>query len=213
MDITGGRVQSVRLADGSAIHCEAVVNAAGAWAGDLAKLAGLPLPVEPRKRYVYVVDCRDPPAELQSAPLTVDISGTWFRPEGRFFLCGKSPDADKEPAPDDFDQIDYEFLDSDVWPQLAARVPAFESLKVINAWAGYYDYNSLDQNAVIGPHPEVANLYFANGFSGHGVQQAAAAGRAVAELIVHSQFKTIDLSRFGYTRIARGEPVPERNVI
>ena len=89
-----------------------------------------------------------------------------------------------------------------MWPQLAARVPAFESVKVINAWAGYYDYNTLDQNAVIGAHPEVANFYFANGFSGHGAQQAAAAGRAIAELIVHGAFRTIDLTRFGYARIA-----------
>jgi glycine/D-amino acid oxidase-like deaminating enzyme len=100
-----------------------------------------------------------------------------------------------------------------VWPQLAARVPAFESVKVVNAWAGYYDYNTLDQNAVIGPHPEVQNFYFANGFSGHGAQQAAAAGRAIAELIAHGAFQTIDLTRLGYGRIVNNDPLPERNVI
>jgi glycine/D-amino acid oxidase-like deaminating enzyme len=92
-------------------------------------------------------------------------------------------------------------------------VPAFESVKVVNAWAGYYDYNILDQNAVIGPHPDLLNFYFANGFSGHGAQQGAAAGRAIAELIVHGAFETIDLTRLGYTRITRGEPLLERNVI
>jgi glycine/D-amino acid oxidase-like deaminating enzyme len=92
-------------------------------------------------------------------------------------------------------------------------VPAFEAVKVVNAWAGYYDYNALDQNAVIGPHHEVANFYFATGFSGHGAQQAAAAGRAIAELIVSGAYRTIDLTRLGYQRIAEAAPLPERNVI
>jgi glycine/D-amino acid oxidase-like deaminating enzyme len=91
-------------------------------------------------------------------------------------------------------------------------VPAFESLKVVNAWAGYYDYNTLDQNAVIGAHPEIANLYLATGFSGHGVQQGAAAGRAIADLVVHGTYRTIDLTRLGYARVAENAPLPERNV-
>ena len=137
----------------------------------------------------------------------------WFRPEGRFFLCGKSPEEEAEPRPANLDQIDHDFFEDEVWPQLAQRVPAFESVKAVNAWAGYYDYNTLDQNAVIGPHPQLANLYFANGFSGHGAQQGAAAGRAVAELIVHGGFRSLDLSRLGYGRIAERRPLLERNVI
>ena len=173
----------------------------------------LELPVEPRKRFVYVIDCREATEALRQAPLTVDPSGVWFRPEGRVFLCGKSPEDNEEPPAADLDDIDHAFFEQQVWPQLAARVPAFESVKVINAWAGYYDYNTLDQNAVIGPHPAVANFYFANGFSGHGAQQAAAAGRAIAELIAHGAFQTIDLTRLGYARIVNNAPLPERNVI
>jgi glycine/D-amino acid oxidase-like deaminating enzyme len=208
-----GRVEAILLASGARIACGALVNAAGPWAGELAALAGVPLPVEPRKRYVYVIDCREAPEALRRAPLTVDPSGVWFRPEGLFFLCGKSPDEGAEPPPTDLDLIDHAFFDREVWPQLAQRVPAFESVKVVNAWAGYYDYNTLDQNAVIGPHPQLGNLYFANGFSGHGAQQGAAAGRALAELIVHGAFRTIDLARLGYGRIAEGRPFLERNVI
>jgi sarcosine oxidase len=207
------RIAAVALASGGRIACGCLVNAAGPWAGALAALAGVRLPVEPRKRYVYVVDCRDPPDALRRAPLTVDTTGVWFRPEGRVFLCGKSPAAHEEPPIGDLDAIDHAFFDAQVWPALAARVPAFESLKVVNAWAGYYDYNTLDRNAVIGAHPDIPNLYFATGFSGHGAQQAAAAGRAIAELVVHGAYRTIDLTRLGYDRIARNAPLPERNVI
>jgi FAD-dependent oxidoreductase domain-containing protein 1 len=210
---SGERIESVRLKAGDRIACGALINAAGPWAGQVAAMAGAPLPVEPRKRYVYVVDCREATEALHRAPLTVDPSGVWFRPEGRLFICGKSPEESAEPPAVDLDSIDHAFFDSEVWPRLAARVPAFESLKVVNAWAGYYDTNTLDHNAVIGRHPDIVNLYFANGFSGHGAQQAAGAGNAVAELIVHGAFRTIDLSRLGYERIAAGRPLPERNVI
>lgn len=208
-----GRIETVALASGKTIACHNLVNAAGAWAGALSALAGVKLPVEPRKRFVYVIDCREASDALHLAPLTVDPSGVWFRPEGRVFLCGKSPEENEEPPVGDLDAIDHIFFEQQVWPQLAARVPVFESVKVTNAWAGYYDTNTLDQNAVIGPHPEVPNFFFANGFSGHGAQQAAAAGRAIAELVGHGAFQTLDLTRLGYARIVNNAPLAERNVI
>jgi glycine/D-amino acid oxidase-like deaminating enzyme len=213
IDSTGTQVCAVRLASGGRITCGTLINAAGPSAGKVAALASLRLPVEPRKRYVYVIDCRKAPAALHEGPLTVDPSGVWFRPEGRVFLCGVSPKEDQEPPPQNLDEIDYGLFEREVWPLLAMRVPPFEEIKAINAWAGFYDYNSVDQNAVIGPHPELANFYFANGFSGHGLQQAAGAGRAVAELIVYNKFQTLDLTRFGYARIAANAPLFESNVI
>jgi len=187
-----------------------VVLAAGAWTAPLAAQLGVHLPVVARKRDVFVLDS---PAVLPHCPLVIDPGGVWFRPEGRVFLCGKSPAENEEPAVGDLDHIDHAFFEQEVWPALAARVPAFESLKVVSAWAGYYDYNTLDQNAVIGAHPEIANLFLATGFSGHGAQQAAAAGRAVAELIVHGAFRTIDVGRLGYARIVDHAPLRERNII
>jgi glycine/D-amino acid oxidase-like deaminating enzyme len=202
------RVTGIRLADGRRLACGALVNAAGPQGGDIATMAGLALPVEPRKRCVFVVACRTP---LPGMPLIVDPSGIWLRPEGEVYICGIPPDHDPR-ADDDF-EVDYALFEETIWPVLAERIPAMEALKLQRAWAGHYDYNTLDQNAVIGAHPELANFYFANGFSGHGLQQAPAAGRAVAELIAHGTFRTLDLGLFGYDRIAAGRPVRELNVI
>ncbi len=206
------RIASVTLSDGETFTCDALVNAAGAGAGALARLAGITLPVGPRKRYVYVIDCPDAKEELHLGPLTVEPSGVYFRPEGRHFICGLSPEEDEEPPAMDWD-VDYAWFEERIWPVLAERVPAFEAIKVINAWVGHYDYNGLDQNAVLGRHPVIGNFYFANGFSGHGLQQGPGAGNAIAELIVHGDYRTTDLGRLGYERIMRSEPLFERNVI
>ena len=205
----GDRVTGVTLSDGRHIGCGLLVNAAGPQAGDVAALAGLALPVEPRKRCVFVVACR---ASLPRMPLLVDPTGVWIRPEGDVYICGVAPQEDDDKRASDF-EVEHALFDEVVWPMLAHRIPAMEALKLQRAWAGHYDYNTLDQNAVIGRHPEVANFLFANGFSGHGLQQSPATGRAVAELVVHGRFVSLDLSLFGYERIAAKRPVRELNVI
>jgi glycine/D-amino acid oxidase-like deaminating enzyme len=100
-----------------------------------------------------------------------------------------------------------------IWPALAERVPAFEAVRLLDTWAGHYEVNTLDHNAVIGPHPDLPGFLFANGFSGHGLQQAPAVGRGLAELIATGRYQTLDLSPLGYERIARNEPIRELNVV
>ena len=210
LDRAGDRVEGVRLASGGRIEAKWIVNAAGPQAGRVAALAGLDLPVVPKKRFVYVFDCRD--KLVPRLPLLIDPTGVWVRPEGAGYIGGISPPEDQDPDSDDF-EISYDLWEEIVWPTLAERIPAFEAVKLQRAWAGHYDYNTLDQNGIIGPHPDVPNLIFANGFAGHGIQQAPATGRAIAELIVDGRFTTIDLARFGYERIRRGEPLTELNVV
>ncbi len=210
IEMDGDRVSGVRLDDGDRIECGWVVNAAGPRAATVASMIGADLPVRPRKRFVYHFDCRTPVAP---APLTIDTNGVYFRPEGPAFIGGFSPHAD-DPDPDtldlEFDRTPFEEI---VWPSLANRVPAFEALGLLDGWAGHYAVNTLDHNAVLGPHPRVPNFLFANGFSGHGLQQAPAVGRGLAEWIAAGRYETLDLAPFGYERILRGEPMRELNVV
>jgi len=209
IDLNKKRITGVRLADGETISCAALVNAAGAWAAQVAAMAGIVLPVSPRKRQVFVFECKQ---SLPSCPLVIDPTGMYFRPESGRFLCGISPPESSDP--DAFDhQVDYAPFESTLWPMLARRVPAFEAIKFHSAWACTYAYNTLDQNAIIGPHPEVSNFYFANGFSGHGLQQSPGVGRALSELIVDGAYNGINLGRFGFERIIAKKPIRELNVV
>jgi glycine/D-amino acid oxidase-like deaminating enzyme len=204
----GPSIEKVRLRGGGVIYAGTVVNAAGPYAREVAELAGVTLPVQARKRSVFVVSC---PERLPECPLICDASGIWFRPEGDQYICGYSPDEaeDKE----EFDlQPDESAFEERVWPKLAARVPAFESLRLVSAWAGHYEYNTFDQNGLVGRHPEIPNFILANGFSGHGLQHAPAIGRGIAELIVFGEYRELDLSALRVERLYEGKPIVEHDV-
>jgi glycine/D-amino acid oxidase-like deaminating enzyme len=213
----GARVTSVTLKSGAVVQAGTVVNASGPRAALTARMAGLDLPVEPRKRTLFVFDCANTPEGTATVnggrlPLMIDPSGVFCRPEGRFFLSGAAPVEDPAVGWDDFEPRWHEFEDI-IWPALAERSPAFEAIKVVNQWAGHYDFNTLDHNLIVGRHPEVQNFVFANGYSGHGLQQGPAAGRGVSELIIYGGFRSLDLSEVGYERIVEGRPFLERAVI
>ncbi len=203
---TRARLTGVTLDDGGVIACDKVVNAAGPQAAAVAALAGIDLPVQPEKRSIFVVDCKEAPADC---PLVIDPSGIYFRPEGRHFIVG----APAQGLGDTGLEVDHHLFEDVVWPALAARVPAFETLKLISAWAGHYETNAFDHNALIGTDPRCPNLYFINGFSGHGMQHAPAAGRGLAELILHGGYRSLDLSPLGLGRLRRNRPIVELQII
>lgn len=210
LDAAGTQVQSVTLASGEKISCGSVINASGPRAARTAAMAGLSIPVEPRKRYTFIFEAEQPLD--RDLPLTIDPSGVHMRTDGQYYLAGCPPDDDPAMDYDDFVQ-DHSLWENKVWPVIAARIPQFEAIRLKNSWAGHYAFNTLDQNAVIGPHTQVGNFYFVNGFSGHGFQQSPAMGRGMSELIAYGEFRTLDLSPFSYLRIERGEPLLEKAVI
>jgi glycine/D-amino acid oxidase-like deaminating enzyme len=205
--IEGDRITAVLLADGSHIDCSHAVNAAGPWARHIAALAGVELPVFARRRTVYVISC---PTPMHPFPLLIDPTGFWIRPEGTKYIAGFSPADDRDDQPL---QPDYAAFENELWPALAHRIPALEEARLERAWAGYFEMNTFDHNAILGPHPALENFLFMNGFSGHGMQQAPIIGRAVAELLLHGRFDSLDLSEFLFTRIVENRPLHEANVI
>ena len=206
----GSRIASVTLASGEVIGCGSVVNASGTRAILTCRMAGFEIPVEPRKRFTFVFAAERPLD--RDLPLTIDPSGVHCRTDGRYYMAGCPPDDDLAVDYNDF-AMDHSLWQDKVWPAIANRIPQFDAVKLINAWAGQYDFNTLDQNAILGPHSTVLNFFFANGFSGHGLQQSPAMGRGLSEHITYGEYRSLDLSPFGYARIAANRPFVETAVI
>jgi glycine/D-amino acid oxidase-like deaminating enzyme len=206
----GSKVESVTLKSGDVVQCAKIVNASGPRAVLTAAMAGIDIPVEPRKRYTYIFDAQYPLD--RDLPLTIDPTGVHMRSDGTYYLAGCPPDDDPAVDFNDFEE-DYSIWEEKAWPAIARRIPQFEAIKLINSWIGHYAYNTFDQNAILGPHCEVENFIFLNGFSGHGFQQSPAMGRGTAELITYGEYRTLDLSAFNFDRIIRNETHTESAVI
>jgi len=204
------KVESVTLKNGDVIHCGTVVNASGPRAVLTSRMAGIEIPVEPRKRYTFIFDAAHPLD--RDLPLTIDPTGVHMRTDGQYYLAGCPPDDDPAVDYDDFVQ-DHSIWEEKVWPIIANRIPQFEAIKLINSWAGHYAFNTFDQNAIIGPHTRVENFIFVNGFSGHGFQQSPAMGRGTAEMITFGEYRSLDLSQFSFSRVERGERFDEKAII
>lgn len=211
IEMAGGRAETLRPSDGTTLSAGYLVLAAGTATRDLVRQTGFDIPVRAKKRFVFAFECR---TNLGATPLVIDPTGVYFRPEGEGFIGGASPpeECDPDVTSDDF-EVDYEFFDEFVWPALAARVPDFEAIKRGRAWAGHYDMNLFDANALIGPVPGTANVLLANGFSGHGLQQSPGVGRAIAELVVHGRYTTLDLAELSPARLIENRKLIEKNVV
>lgn len=207
----GDKVESITLKSGEVINCGQLVNAAGPRAAALAKLAGIDVPVEPRKRYSWIF-AAERPLDVD-LPLTIDPSGVHVRENGGgTYQCGGHSDYDPAVDFDDY-AMDFSMWENHVWPILANRIPQFEAIKVQSEWGGHYAMNTFDHNAIMGPHSELSNFIFLNGFSGHGLQQAPAMGRGTAEWLIYGEYRALDMSPFNYDRIPAGKPIIEKAII
>lgn len=194
--VANNRVTGVSLASGNTLRADTVINCAGAWGTELAKTAGIQLPVLPVKRQVFAFITKVPGAD--KLPGVFLPSGLYFQPEsGDTLILGKSMDED--PVGFDFKWDDKRFMEI-LWPELAEFVPVFDTLKLVRGWAGLYAVSTMDNNPFIGEWPEIKGFYLVNGFSGHGLQQGPAVGRYVAELVLGQTF-SLDLSLFSPERI------------
>jgi FAD-dependent oxidoreductase domain-containing protein 1 len=201
----GNQVIGVRLASGEVLNSNTVMNAAGAWASQIAKTADIDLPIAPTKRQVTIVETNVRPEK--TLPVLFLPSGLYVIHEGEgLFMCGKSF-ADDYVGTDDFNWDRKKFEDV-IWPELVEYIPEFDRLKILRGWAGLYEVNTLDGNAILGEWPELKGFYLANGFSGHGFQQCHAVGRYIAELML-SHPLSLDLSIFSPQRILDNAPVFE----
>jgi glycine/D-amino acid oxidase-like deaminating enzyme len=204
------RVGHVVLRAAGRIDAGVVLNSAGAsGVVEIAAQVGVAVPIETRKRCTFVFKCQE---DIGITPLTILPQGVGFRPEGRSFLANVAPPPERDPVVDYADfSIDHWLFEDIIWPVLAERVPAFEAIKLEGAWCCHYDFNTLDENAILGRIPDLDNYYIATGFSGHGLQQSPAVGRALSELITFGEYRTLDLTRFGYERVLSGKALRETN--
>lgn len=208
IELSGNRVRAVTLGDGRRLPCETLVNNTGAWANAICRMAGFEIPVAPLPRATFYFEPAEP---LGITPQTIDGQPVGIRPEGKGFITGNTDFT----RAGNFDwTVDHGLFESVIWPRLAQLAPALETLKVRNAWPCHYAYNRFDGNMLIGSWPDgPSNMFMATGFSGHGLQHAPAAGRALSELILAGSFETIDLTRFHCKRVLEGRPEPETGVL
>jgi glycine/D-amino acid oxidase-like deaminating enzyme len=207
-EVAGHAVRTMTLRSGAGIAATHFVNAAGAWAAEVGRMAGMELPIAPLRRFEHYFT---PGTPMEKLPYVKDLNRMAFRSEGPGFSGGVVDG--EEPRGFNF-EVDHDYFERAVWPAAARRFPPLEAARCHRTWAGLYEQCELDGNPIIGNWPgRLENFHVCAGFSGHGMMHAPAAGRAIAERIVHGEDRSIDLSRLGYRRVLDGEPYTERGIV
>lgn len=207
MERQGARVTAA-VTSTQRIEADTFVNAAGAWAKEICAMLGFKVPIEPLRRFEHYFECEE---TIEPLPYLKDPERLAFRPEGKGYSGGVPTLA--EPRGYNM-EADHDYFENVVWPALAHRFPQFERTKCKSTLPGLYDQNDLDGNVIIGPGADgLGNFHMLAGFSGHGLMHAPGCGLAMAELILKGRYETLDLTRFGWKRVADGAPLPERGII
>jgi FAD-dependent oxidoreductase domain-containing protein 1 len=207
MTAEGTSVRTVTLSNGEILRPRHVICAAGTWSADIAAMVGMMLPVEPMQRHDHFWECR---AEMERLPFVKDLNGLGFHNWDRGY-AGSVVDFGI-PAGENW-EVDHDYFQRIVWPHIAHRFPIMEELKLRDSWVGHYDRNRLDGNMILGNWPgKLDNFFVACGFSGHGLMHAPAVGRALSELVLHGEYRTLDLTRMGYRRVLDNEPYAESGI-
>ena len=209
--MNGDKIVNVVCKSGDEYSAGAYVNAAGPWANLIGDMIGVEIPIKPLSHDLYVAKM-PMEADVGTAYTTLPTETYWYREHktADTLICGRTKL--------DFEfgfnyDVDVPFFEKAVWPDLAAHMQSLDRLKLINYWRGCYEYNYIDHNAIIGQHPDVPNLYLINGFSGHGMMQAPAAGKGLAEYILHDEYRTLDLSRMNIRRFRENKLIVEKAII
>ena len=207
LEASGGQVRAARLASGEVVQAQHVICAAGTWNAELAAMVGIPLPVEPMQRHDHYWEC---PAGIEPLPFIKDLNGLGMHSWDQGFTGSV---VNFNIAAGHNWQADHAYFQRVTWPAIAHRIPRMAELKEGQSWVGHYDRNALDGNMILGNWPgRVENFHIAAGFTGHGLMHAPAVGRALAELVLHGRFATLDLSRMGYARVPENRPYPELGI-
>ncbi|TET18117.1 MAG: FAD-binding oxidoreductase [Candidatus Cloacimonadota bacterium] len=214
LSIKDGKVDGVIVRDDCFIAGEKIILAAGAFSHDLLERSGVSeeqnIPVVPLKRMLFLVN--KPPIEgFGKIPMIIIDNGVYFHPEADDLLVGRAK-ADQKPGYDY--EMEKKYYVDIMNSYMQARIPGMEYCRIKNGWGGLYAHNTKDKNAIIGDHPDIENLIFATGFSGHGVMEAPAVGKCISEKLIQGDYVSIpEVTLLDFTRFREGRLVKETIVI